>query len=97
MAKKRGERYVGRSIRVPASYFEDIDDVEVDSDFEYATEIVAYQHSRIRNNRRWVFIDHEGQENLIGFQMLTQYLIKDPIDKRESGAEERKGMKGNDI
>ena len=90
-----GEKYVGREIVVPASYFDDIADVIVEKDFILNTKIIGYIHDKRLQDRRWVFRDHEGEDNHVGFDLLKEYINQDLSDNEDLGVEEHKGITNN--
>ena len=67
-----GRQYVGRRVRVTAAWFEGIPDVKVADDFELITKIVKFKKETKKFNAKWVFIDHDGFDNLVELDELKK-------------------------
>ena len=63
--------YVGRRVRLDAEYFADVEDVDTPpADWSFGTAELLYR----ARDQRWVFLDHEGSINHVGWRLLRRLL-----------------------
>ena len=84
MAGRGHGKLVGRKIRITAEYFDDVSDVDVESDFEYETEITRHIRKGRVANHRVVFDDHTGVENYINIDTALGLLIEEDDNEEEA-------------
>jgi hypothetical protein len=91
MAASNFASYVGRRVRITADYFKDVEEVSVEDDFVYDTKITKIINKTNRARMRFVFEDHEGEENQVDFDLLQSLLLEEDNDGEAPGVDEAKG------